>query len=303
MFSSLAIRQLKISPASLLKQSKVFSSTMEGFETLSITVPKPFVYQVKLNRPKNLNTMNRKMWFEIGKCFDTLASKDDCRSIVLSAAGKVFSAGIDLKDMVELGGLLAEHDDIARKCKVIEDWLNGYQNDISAVERCPKPVIGAVHNACIGGALDLLTATDVRLCSSDAWFQVKEVDIGMAADVGTLQRLPRIIGNQSLVNEICLTSRKVESQEAKDCGLVSKVYDTKENLLAGAIELAETIASKSPVAVQLTKRSLVHARNHSTQEGLDFIRYWNMTMLQSEDFINAAMAQATKSPPPTFAKL
>ncbi|CAB3359987.1 Hypothetical predicted protein [Cloeon dipterum] len=303
MFSSVAFRQLKKSPISVLKQTKNFASTMEGFETLSVTIPKPFVYQVELNRPKRLNTMNRAMWFEIGKCFDDLATRDDCRSIILTGSGKLFSAGIDLQDMIELGGQLAEQEDIARKCKILEQMIKNYQDYISALERCPKPVIAAVHNACIGGAVDLIVAADIRMCSSDAWFQVKEAEIGMAADVGTLQRLPRVIGNQSLVNELCLTSRKMEPIEAKDCGLVSKVFDSRDSLVAGALELAENIASKSPVAVQLTKRTLVHARNNNTQDGLDFIRYWNMTMLQSEDFINAAMAQATKSPPPTFAKL
>jgi len=130
--------------------------------------------------------------------------------------------------MIQLGGQLAEHDDIARKCKLLEQMVKNYQDYISALERCPKPVIAAVHNACIGGAVDLIVAADIRMCSSDAWFQVKEAEIGMAADVGTLQRLPRVIGNQSLVNELCLTARKVDSKEAKDCGLVTKVFDNKE---------------------------------------------------------------------------
>jgi Delta3,5-Delta2,4-dienoyl-CoA isomerase len=135
---------------------------------------------------------------------------------------------MDLQDFMELGPRLAEIDDVARKCKIIEVMLKKYQDYISALERCSKPVIGAVHNACIGGALDLLTATDIRMCSSDAWFQVKEVEIGMAADVGTLQRLPRVIGNQSLVNELCLTARKMPATEAKDCGFVSQIFDNKE---------------------------------------------------------------------------
>ncbi|XP_065344915.1 delta(3,5)-Delta(2,4)-dienoyl-CoA isomerase, mitochondrial-like [Cloeon dipterum] len=303
MFSSITLRQLKNSPILTLKHTRNFASTMEGFKELNVTMPKPFVYQVELNRPKKLNALNRAIWFEIGKCFDILATKDDCRSIVLTGAGKIFSAGIDLPDMIQLGGELAKHEDVARKCKILEQMLKDYQDHFTALERCPKPVIAAVHSACIGGALDLILAADIRMCSSDAWFQVKEAEIGMAADMGTLQRLPRAIGNQSLVNELCLTSRKVEPTEAKDCGLVSKVFDTRDSLVAGALEMAEHIASKSPVAVQLTKRTLVHARNNSTQTGLDFIRYWNMTMLQSEDFVNAAMAQATKSPPPAFAKL
>merc|ERR1712181_11630 len=140
---------------------------------------------------------------------------------------------------------------------------------------CRKPVIGAVHNACVGAGVDMITAMDVRLCTKDAWFCVKEVDMGLAADVGTLQRLPKCIGSQSLVNELCLTARKM---------------GTKEELMEGALAMAATIASKSPVAVQGTKDNLVYSREHSTQEGLERIATYNMTMLQSEDLMKSAMA-------------
>ncbi|PSN51277.1 Delta(3,5)-Delta(2,4)-dienoyl-CoA isomerase [Blattella germanica] len=169
--------------------------------------------------------------------------------------------------------------------------------------QCSKPVISAVHSACIGAGVDLITSADIRFCTKDAWFSVKEVDIGMAADVGTLQRLPRVIGNQSLVRELAYTGRQMMAPEAKECGLVSKVYEDKDSMLKGALELATEIAAKSPVAVQLTKRNIVYSMDHSVQEGLNHIRDWNQAMLQSEDFMNATMAQATKSPPPTFSKL
>jgi len=136
----------------------------------------------------------------------------------------------------------------------------------------------------------MITAMDVRLCTKDAWFCVKEVDMGLAADVGTLQRLPKVIGSQSLVNELCLTARKMGSEEAMTCGLVSKVYETKEDLMEGALAMAALIASKSPVAVQGTKDNLVYSREHSTQEGLERIATYNMTMLQSEDLMKSAMA-------------
>ena len=148
--------------------------------------------------------------------------------------------------------------------------------------------------------MDLLAATDIRVCTRDAWFQVKEVDMGLAADVGTLQRLPKIIGSQSLVNELCLTARKLPAAEAASCGLVSTVYETREEMMAGALGLAATIASKSPVAVQGTKMALVYARDHSTEEGLEQVARYNMVMLQSEDLMKSAMAQMDKSrPPPT----
>ena len=125
------------------------------------------------------------------------------------------------------------------------------QDLITTMERCRKPVIGAVHNACVGAGVDMITAMDIRLCTADAWFCVKEVDMGLAADVGTLQRLPKVIGSQSLVSELCLTARRMEAGEAERCGLVSSVFPDKEELMEGALAMAAQIASKSPVAVQV----------------------------------------------------
>lgn len=162
------------------------------------------------------------------------------------------------------------------------------------MELCLKPIIVGVHSACVGAGVDLITAADVRYCTDDAWFQVKEVDIGMAADVGTLQRLPKVIGNQSLVRELCFTGRKFDSKEAAAAGLVSKVgmqymaftyldrhflnhflcfqtFSNREDLLNECFKIAEVIASKSPIAVQATKQNLIYSLEHTNQEGLDHI--------------------------------
>lgn len=273
------------------------------YETLELAVPKPFVYHVQLQRPDKYNAMNKTMWIEIGKCFNELADNSDCRVIILSGAGKHFGTGIDLNDMAHVGSELAQHEDVARRCKILKKMIQTYQNSLTSLEKCPKPVIGAIHGACIGGGVDLISVTDIRFCTTDAWFQIKEVDIGMAADVGTLQRLPRLIGSASLVNELAFTARRLPSNEAKECGLVSKVFPDRDSMLQSSIELAEKVAQKSPLAVQGTKMSLIYSRDHSVQEGLDHIALWNQTMLQSEDFLNASVAQATKGPPPEFSKL
>ncbi|XP_063236166.1 delta(3,5)-Delta(2,4)-dienoyl-CoA isomerase, mitochondrial [Bacillus rossius redtenbacheri] len=274
-----------------------------NFETLSVKETRPFVFHVELNRPEKLNAMNRAMWCDIGKCFTALGDNPDCRVIVLSGAGKIFTAGLDFSDSSSLTSAFEEHADVARRCNALRKTIKLYQDSITSLEVCPKPVISAIHSACVGGGVDLVVAADIRLCSSDAWFQVKEVDIGMAADVGTLQRLPRVVGSDSLARELCYTARKMLAPEAKECGFVSRVCDSRESVVNAAITMATEIASKSPVAVQLTKRSIVYSRDHSVQEGLDHILDWNMTMLQSEDFMKAMMAQATKSPPPAFSKL
>lgn len=280
------------------------AATQYNFETLRLSTPQPFVVHVELARPDRLNAFNKRMWIELGQCFSQLHDDQDCRVIVLSGGNaKHFTAGIDLLDMMKLGQQLGEIEDVGRKGRMFEGFIKLYQDSISSLERCYKPVIALVHAACVGAGVDLITAADVRYCTRDAWFQVKEVDIGMAADVGTLQRLPKVIGSQSLARELCFTARKFKSDEAYDCGLVSHVFDTREEMLKQAIDLAKDIASKSPIAVQGTKKNMVYSLDHTNQEGLDQIREMNMVNLQSEDFINAVMAQQSKDEPPVFSKL
>lgn len=281
------------------------SSTTNGynFETLKVQKPKEWVFHVEMNRPDKLNAMNEKLWREIGVCFNKLADDADCRVVVLSGAGRLFTAGLDLQS----NGLfekMSGEDDVARRAKLFRKEIQAFQDSFSTLEKCPKPVISAIHGACIGGGVDLICSADIRYCTKDAWFQIKEVEIGLAADVGTLQRLPKIVGNDGLVRELAYTARKVSSDEALNLGLVSKVFDNKEALMNSVFELAALIASKSPVAVQGTKVNLNYSRNHSIPDSLHFMAHWNMTMLQSEDLMKAAMGVISKSSePPEFSKL
>ncbi|XP_044016220.1 delta(3,5)-Delta(2,4)-dienoyl-CoA isomerase, mitochondrial isoform X2 [Aphidius gifuensis] len=277
-------------------------STMK-FETISITKPKEFVYQVELNRPKKLNALNNTMWLEIGACFKELEDSSDCRVVILTGAGKAFSAGIDLQDAMSLGQNLVDEDDVARRCRMIEKKIKIYQDAFLSIEKCRKPVIAAVNGLCIGGAFNMICAADIRYASKDAWFSLKEVDIGMAADVGALQWLPKIIGSESLVRELAFTARKMTPEEALSCGLISRLFNDNQTLLTETLSIAEEISLKSPVAVQGTKRTLIHARDHSVEDGLEYIRNINQTMIQSDDFVNAAVAQATKGDAPVFSKL
>ncbi|XP_017042022.1 delta(3,5)-Delta(2,4)-dienoyl-CoA isomerase, peroxisomal [Drosophila ficusphila] len=299
---STAIRAMQMQPKRNLSAHAATEHSGQ-FKTLVISSPKPFVFHVELHRPNQLNAINRQMWLEIKECIDGLAVNPDCRAIVLSAAGKHFTAGIDLNDMMNLGSSLSETDDYARKGVILERTIKLYQDSISSLELCRKPVIMAVHKACIGAGVDLITAADIRYCTEDAFFQVKEVDIGMAADVGTLQRLPKAVGSQSLARELCFTGRRFEAAEAHSSGLVSRLFPDKESLVSGAVALAEVIASKSPIAVQTTKESLTYSLEHTNQQGLDHIRLINKLNLQSEDFAQAVGAQLTKDEKPVFAKL
>jgi len=248
--------------------------------------------------------MNRAFWSEMVDCFNQIAGDPDCRVVVFSGAGKSFTAGIDLMDMAS-DVLQPEGDDMARTSWNMRKIIAKYQETFSVIEKCPKPVVVAIHGACVGGGVDLITACDIRLCTQDAWFQVKEVDIGLAADVGTLQRLPKVIGSRSLVNELALTARKLYADEAKSSGLVSRVFADKEAMMAGALEMASEIAGRSPVAVQGTKVNLIYSRDHSVAEGLDYMATWNMSMLQTHDVMKSAQASMEKKSPKTvpFSKL
>ncbi|KAK2181803.1 hypothetical protein NP493_375g01048 [Ridgeia piscesae] len=279
------------------------STDMENytFETLKVTRPKDFVLHVELNRPEKRNSMNEAFWRELVECFQAISVDKDCRAVVVSGAGKMFTSGIDLMSAASIMAGDPE-DDVSRKATRLHGLIQHFQESFTSIEKCPKPVIAAVHNACIGGGVDLISACDIRYCTQDAWFQIKEVDIGLAADVGTLQRLPKIVGNDSLVRELAYTARKMMSDEAWQCGLVSRIFPDKESMVTSALDVAALIASKSPVAVQGSKVNLVYSRDHSVDESLRYIAAWNQCMLQSDDLVKAVTAAIEKTPP-VFSKL
>lgn len=280
------------------------SEVIDSFKTIKIVEAKPFVYNVQMNREKKLNALNKELWSEIGRAFNVLGQDPDCRVIIFSGNGKAFCAGIDLNTLMEMGSVMQSDEDTARKSLKMLNVIKAFQGYFMEIEKCPKPVIAAIHGACVGGATNMITFADVRYCTDDAWFQVKEAALGLAADVGALQRLPKVVGNDSWAREVCFTARKFDSQEAKEQGLISQVFPDKESMMTASLKLATNIAAMSPVAVQGTKINLNYSRDHSVEEGLDFIAHWNMSMLQSEDLMKAAVSFISKDDePPEFSKL
>jgi len=165
--------------------------------------------------------MNKLFWREWRECFELIGEDANVRCVIVSGAGSMFTAGLDVADHAEVfSGTVEEGQDVARRALRMRRFIQGYQQAFSAMENIPQPVIACVHSACVGGGVDLICACDIRLCTKDAWFSIKEVDIGMAADVGTLQRLPKIVGNDSLVRELAYLGRRMDSTEAARCGLV-----------------------------------------------------------------------------------
>ncbi|KAL6733802.1 hypothetical protein Aduo_004418 [Ancylostoma duodenale] len=279
--------------------ARLLSTTSSLNAELEVQEASSHVYHVKLNRPDRRNTFTVELWKDMKTTFDKLADDPKCRAIVISGNGKSFCAGIDLQHgMGELVGMLMNDDiDVGRKGRMLRRIITTCQDGYTAIETCPKPVIAAIHSHCIGAGVDLITACDIRYASSDAVFNIKEVDIGMAADVGTLNRIQKIVGNDSWTREIAFTSRDVCADEALKFGLVSRVFNSEKEVVEEALHLARTIAEKSPIAVQGTKEVLNHARNHTIPESLDFVKTWNMSQLQSSDLRNGAMAAMSKQKP------
>ncbi len=159
------------------------------------------------------------------------------------------------------------------------------------------PVIAAIHGYCIGAGVDLASACDIRVCAKDTQFTIKEVDVGLAADIGTLQRFQKVVGNESWARELAYTARFFTAEEALQRGFVSKVCDTFDDVMKTAMDLANLIASKSPIAVSTSKKSIVFSRDHSVEEGLNHIALLNSSMLQTDDLMVAASAIMQKSVP------
>jgi len=273
-------------------------------ETLSVSFVLEHVVEVKLNRPNKRNAINHLMWQEFIFCFSELIPNlEDCRVVVITGEGPVFCAGIDLGDLLSSASKPEFQDvDPARKFLRTRRSIMKIQKSFQSINECPQPVIAAVHGVCTGAGVDLISATDIRFCSEEATFCVKEVDIGLCADVGSLQFLPRIISNDGILREIALTSRNVASKEAKEIGLVSRVCSGgKEAVHKEAFEMAKLIAQKSPVAVVGTKRNLNYSRDHSISDGLEYVSTWNSGCLQTEDLVK--IATTPKNSVPIFSKL
>ena len=264
------------------------------FDTLRIGLDGQ-VAVVTLNRPDKANAMNLQMWQDIRAAMQWVDRTPAVRVAVLHGAGEHFCAGIDLQMMM---GILPTVKDAceARTRENLRNLILDLQDTLTSLERCRKPVLAAIHGACVGGGVDLIACADMRYCAAETYFSVKEVDLGMVADVGSLQRLPRLIG-EGMVRELAYTGRKLGAAEAGQIGLVNRVFDSPEALLEGVMQLARAIAAKSPLAIRGTKDMLNHARDHSVADGLDRVATWNAAMLLSEDLQAAIRAGLTKQAP------
>ena len=257
----------------------------------------PHIVVVTLNRIRKRNAINRIMWREIGEVFSTLGRiGDDCRAIILTGAGTMaFTSGIDISDpTLMMVSSDDPNDDVARKGMAFLPKILDMQRCFTAIEECPVPVIAAIQGSCIGAGIDIASVCDIRLCTKTAQFSVREVKIGLAADVGTLQRLPKITGNDSRVRELCFTGEMFSAQEALRIGFVSRICSNSDTIMVDAVKLARVIAANSPIAVMGTKRSLVYSRDHTVSEGLNHIATHNTCAIMTDDIPTAMMSSKQK---------
>ena len=249
------------------------------------------VAHLQLSRPDELNSMIPEFWSELPEIVTSISEQASARAIVISSTGKHFCAGMDL---AVFSGQAGDEDvELGRRQARTRSTVKTLQWTATALEKARVPVLVAVQGGCIGGAVDLATAADLRYASADAFFVVQEINIGMTADIGTLQRLGSCVP-EGVARELAMTGRRMTAQRAYEVGLVQGVYDDHPSLVAGVLETAKEIASKSPLAMWGTKVAMNYARDHSVDDSLDHMATWQSGMFQAGDMVESFTAKAQK---------
>jgi enoyl-CoA hydratase len=257
------------------------------------------VATVVLDRAEKRNALGPAFWEDLPRFMAHLDGDDDVRCVVLAADGPHFSVGLDLSSFGSMGEPPARDGGRVQASRELFDGILRMQAAVTSLEACRKPVVAAVHGYCIGGGVDLIAACDVRLASDDAIFSVRETRIAIVADLGSLQRLPRIVGGGH-VAELALTGKDVDAERARQIGLVNDVYaGGADGVRKAAVALASEIAANSPLAVQGTKAVLAANDGRTVAEGLEYVAWWNSLYLRSDD-LNEAMTAFFEKRPPRF---
>jgi len=256
------------------------------------------VAHVRLNRPEAMNALNRAFWNELLAIIRDINDHARARVIVLSSTGKHFTAGMDLSVFTdpEAGVGRPSDSDRATAMEAFRYHVHDLQNTFSCLDEARMPVLVAVHGGCVGAGVDMISACDIRYCTSDAFFVIQEINIGMTADVGTFPRLCKLIP-EGWVREMAYTGRRLPAARAKEIGLVNEVFDTHEALLAHVMETAREIASKPPLAVAGSKVMVNYARDHSIKDALDYIAVWQTGMFAPQHMMESFAAKQEKRAP------
>ena len=258
------------------------NSTIASLTCFSLSVTDHIAHLV-LNKPESLNTMHRTFWRELDDVLTQLHKTAEARVLVISSTGKHFSAGMALETFSGDGMM---NDQTPEGRAAVFDSLQDIQSTFTKLETLRIPVIAAIQGGCIGGAVDMVTACCVRYATAEAFFCIQEINIGLVADVGTLQRLPKLIP-LGVVKELAYTGRRLPAQKAMDYGLVNEVFDTHDAMLSSALQCAKEIAAKPPVAIWGTKQVIHYARDHSVDDALK-----QMGWVQGAIWSNAHVGEA-----------
>ena len=265
---------------------------MNGYESTFFKVEQNHgVVHLQMNRPEKANGMSPDFWSDLPLLANAFNADPSIRCVVLSGAGRHFSGGMDLATFADINSML--ENEPGRAAHALRELILRLQDALSSLENLRVPVIAATHGACLGGAIDLITACDLRVACADTSFGIEEIHIGMAADVGTLQRLPKLMPT-AIVNELAYTGRRFSAQEALSWGLINSVHSDQKSALDAAMELAQDIAAKSPLAIAGIKRAVTYARDHTVRDSLDQIATWNAGMLRPAELTNALQAKMSK---------
>jgi enoyl-CoA hydratase len=257
---------------------------------------KGHVAWVFMNRPEKRNAVGKDFFAEIIEIMEELDDDAQIRAIILAGRGKCFTSGTDVFDLMSEVPGIAEKGIMGRKRLDMVKFIIKGQDKITIFDRIRKPVICAIHNYCIGAGVDIITACDIRLATKDALFSVREARLGVVADVGTLQRLPRIVG-EGHAKELAYTTKDIGADRAKEIGLVNEVYEDIDALYAGAEAMAQEIADQSPLAVMSAKDVINYCRDKSVADGLNYVAQRSANILPSEDIFEAFAAFTEKRKP------
>ncbi len=262
-----------------------------AYECFDVTTDEQ-IANVRMIRPERSNSMIPSFWRELPEIIDALSASGRVRAIVLSAEGKNFCSGMDLTVFSNdpVVGAKAERGFRSRQAERFRSSALKLQDSFTCLERARVPVLCAIQGACMGGGIDMVSAADMRYATESAFFCIQEINIGMTADVGTLQRMPKLVA-EGIVRELAYTGRRWSAAEALAAGFVNAVFPDHEAMLAGVTALAREIASKSPMAIAGTKQTMHYTRDHSVADGLEFIANWNAGMFDTDDMAEAFKAK------------
>ena len=265
-----------------------------GYECFDLQVSDK-VAHLKMIRPEKSNSQIPAFWRELPEIVDELSASGSVRAMVISAEGRHFCSGMDLEVFAGNDSIQPTEDagHRSRRNERFRSTAMKLQETFSCMENARMPVMAAIQGACIGGGIDMISACDMRYATEDAYFSIHEINIGMTADVGTLQRMPMLVA-EGIVRELAYTGRKWSAQEALQHGFVNAVFADHDTMVSSVLETATEIASKSPMAIWGTKQTMRYTRDHSVNEGLEYIANWNAAMFDTDDMAEAFLAQMEK---------